>query len=159
MPIIPSSMPPCVRERGRPYVIVFCGVNGVGKSTNLAKIAYWLGQHNIKVLIAACDTFRAAWDAFEGARHQGPHHSLQNCHSSMNFRVACDAPKEGAMLSLHAAVAFLIAACHTLQACLLLFSRWGHFAVCIAFNAKECDGDRCMWVLLRHFMTSLSIAS
>lgn len=47
------------QERGRPYVIVFCGVNGVGKSTNLAKIAYWLGQHNIKVLIAACDTFRA----------------------------------------------------------------------------------------------------
>jgi signal recognition particle GTPase len=30
-------------------VVVFCGVNGVGKSTNLAKIAYWLGQHNIKV--------------------------------------------------------------------------------------------------------------
>lgn len=33
------------RAKGRPYVIVFCGVNGVGKSTNLAKIAYWLGQH------------------------------------------------------------------------------------------------------------------
>lgn len=47
------------QERGRPYVIVFCGVNGVGKSTNLAKIAYWLGQHGIKVTIAACDTFRA----------------------------------------------------------------------------------------------------
>ena len=47
------------QERGKPYVIVFCGVNGVGKSTNLAKIAYWLGQHDIKVTIAACDTFRA----------------------------------------------------------------------------------------------------
>eukprot|EP00798_Chlamydomonas_sp_ICE-L_P027481 gene27481-4787_t len=47
------------QARGRPYVIVFCGVNGVGKSTNLAKIAYWLGQHGIKVTIAACDTFRA----------------------------------------------------------------------------------------------------
>ncbi|PNG99892.1 Signal recognition particle receptor subunit alpha, partial [Tetrabaena socialis] len=45
--------------RGKPYVIVFCGVNGVGKSTNLAKIAYWLGGHGIKVMIAACDTFRA----------------------------------------------------------------------------------------------------
>lgn len=31
----------------------------MGKSTNLAKIAFWLGQHNIKVTIAACDTFRA----------------------------------------------------------------------------------------------------
>ncbi|KAG2451309.1 hypothetical protein HYH02_003915 [Chlamydomonas schloesseri] len=47
------------QARGKPYVIVFCGVNGVGKSTNLAKIAYWLGSHNIKVMIAACDTFRA----------------------------------------------------------------------------------------------------
>ncbi len=47
------------RERGRPYVIVFCGVNGVGKSTNLAKIAYWLGQQGCSVLLAACDTFRA----------------------------------------------------------------------------------------------------
>lgn len=30
------------RNLNRPYVIVFCGVNGVGKSTNLAKIAFWL---------------------------------------------------------------------------------------------------------------------
>ena len=26
------------KKRGKPYVIVFCGVNGVGKSTNLAKV-------------------------------------------------------------------------------------------------------------------------
>ncbi|XP_044728048.1 signal recognition particle receptor subunit alpha homolog [Chrysoperla carnea] len=43
----------------RPYVIVFCGVNGVGKSTNLAKICFWLIENNQRVLIAACDTFRA----------------------------------------------------------------------------------------------------
>ncbi|XP_015784833.1 signal recognition particle receptor subunit alpha homolog [Tetranychus urticae] len=42
-----------------PYVIVFCGVNGVGKSTNLAKIANWLVVNGNKVLIVACDTFRA----------------------------------------------------------------------------------------------------
>mmetsp|Transcript_14974 Transcript_14974/g.20656 ORF Transcript_14974/g.20656 Transcript_14974/m.20656 type:complete len:255 (+) Transcript_14974:313-1077(+) len=48
------------RERGQgPYTICFIGVNGVGKSTNLAKVAYWLLQHNISVQIAACDTFRA----------------------------------------------------------------------------------------------------
>lgn len=47
------------KARGKPYVIVFCGVNGVGKSTNLAKICYWLGQHGLKVQLAACDTFRA----------------------------------------------------------------------------------------------------
>lgn len=42
-----------------PYVIVFCGVNGVGKSTNLSKIAFWLKQNGISVMIAACDTFRS----------------------------------------------------------------------------------------------------
>eukprot|EP00735_Rhodelphis_limneticus_P008841 TRINITY_DN2318_c0_g1::TRINITY_DN2318_c0_g1_i1::g.20819::m.20819 TRINITY_DN2318_c0_g1::TRINITY_DN2318_c0_g1_i1::g.20819 ORF type:complete len:638 (+),score=163.79,sp/Q9DBG7/SRPRA_MOUSE/42.55/3e-154,SRP54/PF00448.17/2.5e-55,SRP-alpha_N/PF04086.8/3.3e-50,AAA_22/PF13401.1/3.6e-07,ArgK/PF03308.11/5.2e-06,CbiA/PF01656.18/6.4e-06,SRP54_N/PF02881.14/4.9e+03,SRP54_N/PF02881.14/6.7e+03,SRP54_N/PF02881.14/2e-05,MobB/PF03205.9/0.0043,MobB/PF03205.9/30,AAA_30/PF13604.1/0.00015,AAA_33/PF13671.1/0.0069,AAA_29 len=47
------------REQGRPYVIVFCGVNGVGKSTTLSKVAYWLTQNNLQVLIAACDTFRS----------------------------------------------------------------------------------------------------
>ncbi|CAI5449759.1 unnamed protein product [Caenorhabditis angaria] len=43
----------------RPYVIVFCGVNGVGKSTNLAKITFWLTENKHRVLIAAGDTFRA----------------------------------------------------------------------------------------------------
>lgn len=47
------------RSRGKPYVIVFVGVNGVGKSTNLAKIAYWLVQNKMKVQVAACDTFRS----------------------------------------------------------------------------------------------------
>ncbi|CAH8502488.1 unnamed protein product [Schistosoma rodhaini] len=47
------------RTQGRPYSIVFCGVNGVGKSTNLAKIAFWLIEKNFRVLIAACDTFRS----------------------------------------------------------------------------------------------------
>ena len=46
------------KARGMPYSIVFVGVNGVGKSTNLAKIAYWLRQQDFKVMIAACDTFR-----------------------------------------------------------------------------------------------------
>lgn len=43
----------------RPYVVTFCGVNGVGKSTNLAKISFWLLENGFRVLIAACDTFRA----------------------------------------------------------------------------------------------------
>ena len=47
------------KGRGRPFVIVFIGVNGVGKSTNLSKVAYWLLDNKIKVGIAACDTFRA----------------------------------------------------------------------------------------------------
>nr|XP_018908909.1 PREDICTED: signal recognition particle receptor subunit alpha homolog [Bemisia tabaci] len=47
------------RAKGRPFVMAFCGVNGVGKSTNLAKICFWLIENNLRVLIAACDTFRA----------------------------------------------------------------------------------------------------
>lgn len=43
----------------RPYVISMVGVNGVGKSTNLSKICYFLLQNNYKVLVAACDTFRS----------------------------------------------------------------------------------------------------
>lgn len=35
------------KARGRPYTIVFVGVNGVGKSTNLAKVAYWLLQNDV----------------------------------------------------------------------------------------------------------------
>lgn len=42
-----------------PYSICFVGVNGVGKSTNLAKVCFWLLQNRMRVLIAACDTFRA----------------------------------------------------------------------------------------------------
>lgn len=37
------------KARGKPYTIVFVGVNGVGKSTNLAKIAYWLLQNDVSV--------------------------------------------------------------------------------------------------------------
>jgi signal recognition particle receptor subunit alpha len=45
-------------QRQRPYVIVFCGVNGVGKSTSLSKIAFWLQQNGRSILVAAGDTFR-----------------------------------------------------------------------------------------------------
>jgi signal recognition particle GTPase len=38
--------------------MAFVGVNGVGKSTNLSKVCFWLIQNEMKVLIAACDTFR-----------------------------------------------------------------------------------------------------
>ena len=43
------------KARGKPYTIVFVGVNGVGKSTNLAKICYWLLQNDIKVRTYAPD--------------------------------------------------------------------------------------------------------
>ena len=43
----------------RPYVISIVGVNGVGKSTNLSKLAFFLLQNKFNLLIAACDTFRS----------------------------------------------------------------------------------------------------
>ncbi|RNF09066.1 putative signal recognition particle receptor like protein [Trypanosoma conorhini] len=46
------------QSRKKPYSIVLCGVNGVGKSTTLAKIAYWLQQNGHSIMIAAGDTFR-----------------------------------------------------------------------------------------------------
>jgi len=48
-----------VNASGRPYSIVFIGVNGVGKSTSLAKTAAYLMSKNFKVSITACDTFRS----------------------------------------------------------------------------------------------------
>ena len=42
-----------------PYVICMVGINGVGKSTSLAKIAYYLKQNNCSPMLAACDTFRS----------------------------------------------------------------------------------------------------
>jgi signal recognition particle receptor subunit alpha len=47
------------RKRGEPFKIVFIGVNGVGKSTNLAKVGYLLMNNGLKILIAACDNFRS----------------------------------------------------------------------------------------------------
>ncbi|ACT69501.1 signal recognition particle-docking protein FtsY [Neorickettsia risticii str. Illinois] len=43
-----------------PQVIVFCGVNGNGKTTTIGKLAYKFIQENKTVMIAACDLFRAA---------------------------------------------------------------------------------------------------
>lgn len=44
----------------KPQVIIVNGVNGAGKTTSIGKIAYTLSLQGKKVMIAACDTFRAA---------------------------------------------------------------------------------------------------
>ncbi|MBO5789824.1 MAG: signal recognition particle-docking protein FtsY, partial [Clostridia bacterium] len=46
--------------KGSPAVILVIGVNGVGKTTSIGKIAYGLKKDRKKVLVAAADTFRAA---------------------------------------------------------------------------------------------------
>lgn len=49
----------CSRECGLRRSIVFCGVNGVGKSTSLSKVAYYFKSKGLRVLLAACDTYRS----------------------------------------------------------------------------------------------------
>lgn len=44
----------------RPYVILVVGVNGVGKTTTIGKLAKRYADAGRQVLLAACDTFRAA---------------------------------------------------------------------------------------------------
>ncbi|RAL65828.1 hypothetical protein DID88_005491 [Monilinia fructigena] len=53
------SPPALSLKKKRPYVMSIVGVNGVGKSTNLSKICYFLLQNKYKVLVVACDTFRS----------------------------------------------------------------------------------------------------
>lgn len=43
-----------------PTVVLVAGVNGTGKTTTTAKLAHWLKGQGHTVLLAACDTFRAA---------------------------------------------------------------------------------------------------
>jgi fused signal recognition particle receptor len=47
-------------KRKEPYVIMVVGVNGVGKTTTIGKLAYKFKQANKKVVLGAADTFRAA---------------------------------------------------------------------------------------------------
>ncbi|KAK8193592.1 signal recognition particle, alpha subunit, N-terminal-domain-containing protein [Phyllosticta capitalensis] len=54
-----NNPPALSLQKSRPYVISIVGVNGVGKSTNLSKIAYFLLQNKYRLLIAAADTFRS----------------------------------------------------------------------------------------------------
>jgi fused signal recognition particle receptor len=62
-----------------PYVILVVGVNGVGKTTTIGKLATWLTQANLKVVLGAADTFRAAavdqlstWAKTAGVKLVGP---------------------------------------------------------------------------------------
>ena len=47
------------RNQGLPFLILFVGINGTGKTTSLAKLAYMLKQEKYSIVIAASDTFRA----------------------------------------------------------------------------------------------------
>ena len=50
------------KSENRPACLLFFGVNGVGKSLNLSKVAYWLRNKGYKPILGAGDTYRAAGD-------------------------------------------------------------------------------------------------
>lgn len=47
-------------DKKKPYVVMVVGVNGVGKTTTIGKLAYQFKQAGLKVVLGAADTFRAA---------------------------------------------------------------------------------------------------
>ena len=68
LPFLKEQMKSCWPEFDRqlnaaesgPTVILVAGINGSGKTTSIAKLAYILNKSGKKVIVAACDTFRAA---------------------------------------------------------------------------------------------------
>ncbi|MEM1873439.1 MAG: signal recognition particle receptor subunit alpha, partial [Acidilobaceae archaeon] len=63
--LVSIEPPPLLEECARAcatrslYTIVFFGVNGVGKTTSIAKVAYMMKNRGLKPVVAAADTFRA----------------------------------------------------------------------------------------------------
>jgi fused signal recognition particle receptor len=47
------------RKKGEPFVIVFVGINGTGKTTTIAKVARFLNKEGYSVVLACSDTYRA----------------------------------------------------------------------------------------------------
>ena len=62
--ILPPDLINEIKEKNliekKPYVILFCGINGTGKTTTIAKIAEHLKRKKLSCVLAAGDTFRAA---------------------------------------------------------------------------------------------------
>ncbi|MBQ7269373.1 MAG: signal recognition particle-docking protein FtsY [Bacteroidales bacterium] len=60
--LLPDSVPGalCPNPGEGPLVILVVGVNGVGKTTTIGKLALWYRKQGYKVLLGAGDTFRAA---------------------------------------------------------------------------------------------------
>jgi len=49
-----------IRRGPRPFILLTVGINGVGKTTTVAKLGHRFSQHGLKTLFVAGDTFRAA---------------------------------------------------------------------------------------------------
>ncbi len=59
--IDPPNLIKLIKEKtSEPFVILFFGINGTGKTTSIAKLANYLKENDISCVLAAGDTFRAA---------------------------------------------------------------------------------------------------
>ena len=58
--IEPDNPLDIIKESEKPFVILFFGINGTGKTTSIAKLTHYLKQAGLSVVLAAADTFRAA---------------------------------------------------------------------------------------------------
>ena len=56
----PPDLVEMIKSKSEPFVILFFGINGSGKTTTVAKIARFLQKNSISCVMAAADTFRAA---------------------------------------------------------------------------------------------------
>lgn len=56
----PVSIPLAISPEHKPEIILMCGVNGTGKTTSIGKLTKQLQAQGKSVMLAACDTFRAA---------------------------------------------------------------------------------------------------
>ena len=56
----PHSQSKNIAETKKPYVIMVVGVNGVGKTTTIGKLAHQFKSQGLNVVLGAADTFRAA---------------------------------------------------------------------------------------------------
>jgi fused signal recognition particle receptor len=87
---------------GIPAVILIVGVNGVGKTTSVAKLAHYLQQNRHSLVLGAADTFRAAavdqlttWGARVGVE------VVTGKHEGEPAAVAFDATKRGSEVGAH----------------------------------------------------------
>ena len=58
--LAPCAKPLEIDSGKKPFVVLMVGVNGAGKTTTIGKLAKYYKEAGLKVMMAACDTFRAA---------------------------------------------------------------------------------------------------
>jgi len=72
------------KNLGKPFVVLFVGINGTGKTTTIAKIAKLLLSHGFGVVLASGDTYRA------GAIEQLEEHARRLCVRVVKHRYGAD---------------------------------------------------------------------